>query len=358
MADNTFVNYNGQQVLTGDTFKANLEEATKLYNQSSGKNLSAKDYDYLINPKSAGARWGEATTPSDFDPTKVPTTPAAPSAGTGTGLLGSTPGQVKAQQAQAATYNPVKQTVSDQSTVQNQLANITASGSKLNTLAAAEANKQASRRGLLNSSIAVGAGEKAVLQSALPIAQQDAATYANTDSANAQYSNAAGQFNAAQQNQISQFNANLGTTTDLQQALAALQSNTQISLADKDNQTKVLLAQLNANTQKEIANLGTAEKVKLSQLEADNRQLLQTNISAANAYAQYTQALSGIQNNKDLDQAAKQEAADSQLAALQAALRAFGKTSNLDLSQFFQSATSSFAPPVANNGGNNASNQQ
>lgn len=331
MADQ-YVKYNGQDVLTGDDFKSNLDTAVKDYNAATGKNFTAKDYDYYLNPTTAGARWGEtdpnpgASKPPSVNPAQ-PVENAAP------------------VQAQASTYTPTQQTVSDKSTVQNQLAGITAQDSALNQLARTDANKQAARRGLLNSSIAVGAGQKAVLQSALPIAQQDANIYAGADAANAQFANSAGQFNASAQNNASNLNAQLGTqvglanqNASLQQKLAQLQANTTLSVSDRDNQTKVLLGQLSADTQTKIATLDSNSKAALAKLDSDNKQLLQTNISAANSYAQYVQALSSIQNSTTLDGPAKQEAANSQLAALQAALKAYGQVSGLDLSQYFNPA--------------------
>jgi hypothetical protein len=370
--------FNGQQVVTGDWYKQGLTPAAKMHNDATGENLSPEQYDRWLNPDTAGARWG------DTDPMRGATTPAA-TGSQNPGLLTPSNSTVPAAatQATATTYDPTKQVMSDGSSVQNQIANITASGSKLNTLAEAEANKQVNRRGLLNSSVAVGAGQKAVLQSALPIAQQDASTNASADAANAQYANSASQFNAGAQNTASQTNANLGTQVSLansgaantaalqtssQQATAALQTalariqadttlsaadkqiksqqlisqnqiNSQQSISDKENQNKLQLQQIDSDTKKVLATLDSDSKTKLSQLEADNRQLLQTNISAANEYAQYVQALSSIQTNQNMDGTAKQQAADSQLAALQASLKAIGAVSGLDLSKYFQSAT-------------------
>lgn len=292
--------------------------------------------------------------------------------------------------ATATTYDPTKQVLSGASSVQNQLANITSSGSQLNTLAAADATKQANRRGLLNSSIAVGAGQKAVLQSALPIAQQDASTNASTDAANAQFENSASQFNASAKNSTSQLNAQLGTnvnvtnaaaqnTSNLQTALAQIQANTSLSVADKqiksqqliaqnnnqtnltiagnDNATKTLLqtmdassklslAGIDANTKMALANLDATTKTNLQTLQQNNQQLLQTNISASNMFTQYMTNLANISTSDKMDAAAKQAAADNQLAALNAQLQAIGQISGLDLSKHFQSATP-ITPPVS-----------
>jgi hypothetical protein len=60
-------------------------------------------------------------------------------------------------------------------TVASQVTKLAAADSKLNQMARTEGLKAANRRGLLNSSMAVGASQDAVLQNILPIAQQDAA---------------------------------------------------------------------------------------------------------------------------------------------------------------------------------------
>jgi hypothetical protein len=58
--------------------------------------------------------------------------------------------------------------------VAGQVAALTSTDSKLNQMAKTEGLKAANRRGLLNSSMAVGASQDALLKNVLPIAQQDA----------------------------------------------------------------------------------------------------------------------------------------------------------------------------------------
>lgn len=348
MATPDYATYNGQQVATDDQTKNNIIGAAK------SQGLDPMEYDKSLNPTTYGARWGIA------DPNPTPTA-------SGGGLLNpNSPIQQAAPvKAVASTYDPTKQTVSDALTVQNQIANITASGSKLNTLAEAEANKQVNRRGLLNSSIAVGAGQKAVLQSALPIAQQDAGTNAAADAANANFANSASQFNANALNTTSQLNAQLGTQVNLansnqtlQQRLAQLQADTSLSIADKqiksqqliaenDAQTKIILQNIDADTKVKLQNLDTASKTQLQNLVSNNQQLLQTNVSASNIFTQYMTNLANISTNDKMDAAAKQQAADNQLNALNAQLQAIGQISGLDLSKFFQKSDMSYTPPPA-----------
>jgi hypothetical protein len=66
-----------------------------------------------------------------------------------------------------------QQTVDD--SMAGQVAKLASKDSALNRMAATEGLKAANRRGLLNSSMAVGAAQDAVLQNVMPIASQDAA---------------------------------------------------------------------------------------------------------------------------------------------------------------------------------------
>lgn len=328
MADQ-YKDYNGQKVLTGNGFSDTINEGVASWNTATGQNLSAEEYDRKLNPTTAGARYG------DNDPNPAPASTAAPG-----GLLYS-----GANTPTAATYTPTMQSVGEKSTVQNQLANITANGSALNTQAETAAKKAMSGRGLLNSSIAVGAGQEAVLKSALPIAQQDASTYAQTDAANAGYANSADQFNAGQKNQLT--GQLIGSDTSL--AVADKNIASQQLISDRDNATKLQLQQLDADTRKSLASLDEATKVKLQGLESADKQLLQTNISAANMYAQLAQALSQISTSTSMDAAGKQQATDNQINLFRQQLQAVGQVSGLDLSKYFQqiqSNTSSQTDPA------------
>jgi hypothetical protein len=79
--------------------------------------------------------------------------------------------------------------VSKNQTVANQIEQIIAADSPLMQQARMRALQAANQRGLLNSSMAVSAGESALYDAAMPIAQQDASTYADSARFNADASN-------------------------------------------------------------------------------------------------------------------------------------------------------------------------
>lgn len=97
--------------------------------------------------------------------------------------------------AEKTAVDPTKETV------QGQVAEITSRGGPLMQQAQTRALKSANRRGLINSSMSVKAGQTAVLDAALPIASQDAATYTRNKEANQAAGNQALQFTAGSQNQ-------------------------------------------------------------------------------------------------------------------------------------------------------------
>jgi hypothetical protein len=106
--------------------------------------------------------------------------------GTSGGAQVVTDGSVSAPDAygnvtQAA---PVLGEVTPEKTVQGQLGKILQAGNPLLEAAKARAMKQAASRGLVNTSVAAQAGEEAIVNQALPIAQQDASTYYNQGIAN------------------------------------------------------------------------------------------------------------------------------------------------------------------------------
>lgn len=94
-------------------------------------------------------------------------------------------------QTQPTTTDPVTVDVNRQQTVRGQLEDLIATDSQYMTQAREGALRTAQSRGLLNSSIAAGAGEEAAIGAAAPIAAQDAATFARR-----------AEFNASSQNQF------------------------------------------------------------------------------------------------------------------------------------------------------------
>lgn len=105
---------------------------------------------------------------------------------------------------QAMTYTPeTRQVNAPTETVQGQVNSILAKDSPLMQRARTMATQQMAQRGLVNSSMAAGAGTAAMIDRALPIAQQDAGTYNSVSSENMGARNRAAEFGAGSLNQFS-----------------------------------------------------------------------------------------------------------------------------------------------------------
>lgn len=218
--------------------------------------------------------------------------------------------------ATASSYQATPYKVEPQGLVQHHLKNVVQEDSPLMQQAARIATQKANARGLINSSMAVGAAHEAVIGQALPIAQADAATYdrAMTNTANQQ--NAASQFNTNVQNQVAL--SNQAATND---ALKSTQQGT-IALTDRQMSTAANL---------ELAKLDADTKLALTAMDSRTKALLQTNQSASNAYVQTIQNINQIQTNPQLNEDAKQAAINNQLALLREqfkSLSSIDKTTN------------------------------
>lgn len=169
--------------------------------------------------KTAGAStYNPATgTASTYDPTKIDRT--------------------------GTTYDPTLQTVQDNQLVSNQLTDLTSGNSKYIQDARQQGLEQASRSGLMTSSIAAGNAERSAIQAALPIAQQDAARYGSVADQNMAATNTAGQFNAGQTLQASAADAGAENTAGQFNA----QSNNQMTQANMD--AKNTAGQFNSTAQ-------------------------------------------------------------------------------------------------------------
>lgn len=150
-------------------------------------------------------------------------TQAAPT----TGQMPSNVGTTAPATPDVATYAPTTRQVNQPTdTVQGQVDSILSKDSPLMQRARTLATQQMAQRGLVNSSMAQGAGVAAMVDKATPIAQQDANIYSQTASDNMNALNTSGQFNAGE---INKFGLQTGAQKFTQEQ-AALDRNQQTSL--------------------------------------------------------------------------------------------------------------------------------
>lgn len=254
----------------------------------------------LINsPAAAPQVTAPNTVPStaQIDPNQF--NPDTPVNATMTGATGAATGYT----ANNATTNNVNVTAPQ--TVSSQITGLIAQNSPLEQQAQAQAAQASNAKGLLNSSMAVGSGESAVLNTALPIAEQDAQTNANAATFNANAANTTSQFNAGAANTAAEQNTQATNT----QTLANQQS---LNTAGQVNTT-----QANALQSQEIQQQGTVAQANQTAINNATAQSAQLSVTAQTAN----------------QSAAVQQSAQVYAGALQAALANTTAAGQLQLQQ-------------------------
>lgn len=297
---------------------------------------------------------GLLTTPTTFTPkTDLTGTGYNATAGTSTG------------------YDPTKWNVDSGQTVSGQLKDILDSGSPLLKQAEARSNMRMNSRGLLNSSLAVGAGQSALYDAALPIAQADAQTNAQSANFNANASNVASQFgadatnkqalvNQDATNRAAEFQAGAtnqanatnqeATNRALEQGAAAgnrliEQSNTvtaqartadaeaanKVLMQNLDNQFKVNISNADAASKAQLQFMADATKKDLAAIESTYKQMISSNEQAGALYGKVMQNITDIVNNPDIAAADKATAIENQKTMLKTGMDVVSAVSGLAL---------------------------
>lgn len=249
--------------------------------------------------------------------------------------------------SKAGSYTSQDWNVDSGKTVNGLLGQYMSQDNPLMQQAKTNALQTANSRGLANSSMAVGAGQTAAMNSMLPIAQQDSQTY-NTAAQNNQASrNNQLQFNANSLNQVNQQNLSNQQQTSLANQASANQSNQYnaglMSQAQTSNQNATNSAsQFNtqqANAQSQFNASQTNDLLKqsmdmenrtaLAGIESTYKTLMQANSSAGELYQQTIKNITDIQGNKDMTAATKASAISNQLTFMQAGVGLIEKMNNM-----------------------------
>ena len=287
-------------------------------NTASGADLLGKALGGISAPQSTGytaaTAGGTGFTTSDANPfgyTASTMTGQGYNAGSRTGQgynAGSRTGQgYEADKAGLSNWN-----VLNNQTVQGQIGGIIASNSPLLQQARANSLAQMNSRGLVNSSMALGEGEKAVFSAALPIATQDAATDANAAQLNANAANQLAQFNSGQVNQGLGFSANAANQAGSENLAASNQALGFTAGAANQAGSENLAASNQA-----LGFTSTAANQAAAQNQAAKNQAMQANAAAASqaslanaaAFNQAAQFTAGATNQAALTNAAAQNQA-------------------------------------------------
>lgn len=163
-------------------------------------------------------------------------------------------------------YNAQQINVSNDMLVENRLNNLLKQDNPLMQKARAEGLQRANASGLLNSSMAAEASQKAVIDSAMAIAQKDADTYVGVARSNQEAANEAARFLATAQNQRDIDNAKMQTEVAIQNVKMQLDA----ALANQDNARTVLLTNAKNNLDAQLAVYNTQASAATTNAQMEN----------------------------------------------------------------------------------------
>lgn len=264
--------------------------------------------------------------------------------------------------ATGSQIQPVTQDFDESKGVAGRVDSIIKSDSPLMQTARTRAAQQANAKGLRNSSMAVQAGQQAVIETATPIANADANLFQQQQLKNQDARNSTNQFNsnarttigmtgleagqqagqfeknlALQQEQLAaqreQFAQQLGLDVkqlDLQRDQLSQQQQQFLGELDlKGRQLTESARQADAQlaNQRTIAQMDADNRIKLAEVEAGFKMDIAGNENIANAWGTMMQNINSIQTNPDLDEAAKKISIDNQIAAFQSFTNFWKKSS-------------------------------
>lgn len=218
----------------------------------------------------------------------------------------------------AATYAPTTRQVNQPTdTVQGQVDSILAKDSPLMQRARTLATQQMAQRGLVNSSMAAGAGTAAMIDRATPIAAQDANTFNQVAQDNMNALNQSGQFNAGEINRFGLQKGEQAFTAEQ----AGINRNFQTSERVGGQQFASGLEVAKQNFQAAQAQLDRAQQTALSDKSIEAQQALQAaqqNFTGAQAALDRTQqsSIAGMNIQAEMARQTSQQAFQGSQAAL------------------------------------------
>jgi hypothetical protein len=254
-------------------------ELSQLYQTDLGRAPDAAGEAYWANAMNNGATidqvqqsiLGSAEYGSDHSKSAIPAGIATVPATYSANLLGT----------------PTQLNIAPNQTVQGQLQNIMDQNNPIIMQARTGALQQANANGLLNSSMAITAGDNAAYSAAIPIAEQDAGVYNNAAGVNAAAANTFAVDNQNAGNAASQYNAGAANT------LTGEQLSNQTALTNAQLAAQTSIATNAASNATSVANTAAtaASSKAIAQLNATNTANIQGASNTQQLAAAYQNAL-------------------------------------------------------------------
>lgn len=263
---------------------------------------------------------------------------------------------------------PVVQDFDESQGVAGRVDRIVRADSPLMQTAATRAAQGMNARGLKNSSLAVQAGQQAVIEAAAPIATADASLHQNQALSNQRERSETNRFNATSRQQESQFGRSLMEQAREFDADAGLRRDTlnqqqsqfdsELGFRDRQLVEQGRQANQQSETQRAIASLDANSRRELATIEANYRREISANENVSNAWGTTMQHIAAIQNNPDLDPATKDTLIQNTLNGFRSFVTFWSNTSpGMDVSALLNfgpggsfSPSGSQAPPAGAGG--------
>lgn len=201
------------------------------------------------------------------------------------------------------------------------------------------AKQAAGRKGLLNTSMAVGDAERARIDTATPIAMQDSSQFLQKDMSNQAASNRANEFTAGEANVAAQ------QERHGQQQLENIHTQTLADIKKSHSQAKTDRAneRFSAGIAEDVAtakaeqdvimeNLDAANAEKLTRVQGEYNERIQASTSAANIYSAHSSNITEILNNPKIKVNQKQQLIAQETQLMENAFAVQDSISSIDLS--------------------------
>ena len=200
-----------------------------------------------------------------------------------------------------------------------------------------ESLQQSNRRGLQNSSIAVGAAQGAMVDRMLPMAQQNAAQAFQRTQENTAFRQDATKFTADQMNQLRSLEAQMRTAMEQQDANAFNQASTLHTQLQFEASAENAAAQnardsqiLSQVTQLNQQFLQGSQAMDLATIQGTYQQLIATNEAASNLYQAYFAGISTVMADRKMSSQQIAQAVETQQLILEAGLRMIAEINGMD----------------------------
>lgn len=246
-----------------------------------------------------------------------------------------TPMEVAQAEAAAAAQNDRE--VGNQELASWQLNDLLATGSPLMTLARQQAADQAERAGLRNSSLAAGAAQAAMADRMTPLAQQNAATYADAASQNQGLESQRREANAGREQQTNLYNTDAQNTASRQEFDAEMQrrlSNAGMSneLMNQDRQRDYgyNLQQLAGDQDIAKQRMASQTATDIANIEGQYKMLISENDTAARMFDASYRAIAQVIGNHEIRGDEAREKANYLIGLLETQMEALLAFENLD----------------------------